>query len=99
MSKARYSHRFTIGCTLDQVRRLDELARVRSRQGQETHRADLLRDAVDFYLIHQDDLPGSRKAIARSVEGKIADVEGKVDHLTVLLTEFITWVKTPKGQR
>jgi metal-responsive CopG/Arc/MetJ family transcriptional regulator len=89
MSKSQYSERFTIGCTPDQIRRLDELVRVRSRQGQKTNRAELVRDAVNFYLLHQDDLPGSRKAIARSVEGKIAQVDRKVDHLTDILEDFI----------
>ncbi len=99
MSKAHYSERISIGFTPDQVRRLEDLTRVRSRTGKPTSKADLVRDAVNFYFMHQDDLPGSRKAIARSVEGRIADVEDKVDRLTALLSEFITWARTPKGQR
>jgi len=79
------------------VRRLDELARVRSRQGQTTNRTELVRDAVNFYLMHQEDLPGSRKAIARSVEGKIAQVDSKVDHLTDILEDFIERVTKRKG--
>jgi len=47
---------------------------------------------VTFYFMHQDDLPGSRKAIARSVEGKIAEVDRKVDHLTATLEDFIARV-------
>jgi metal-responsive CopG/Arc/MetJ family transcriptional regulator len=97
MSKSQYSERFTIGCTPDQIRRLDELVRVRSRQGQKTNRAELVRDAVNFYLLHQEDLPGSRKAIARSVEGKIAQVDRKVDHLTDILEDFIERVTQRKG--
>ncbi len=97
MSKARYDQRFTLSFTLDQVRRLDELARVRSRQGQKTNRTELVRDAVNFYLMHQEDLPGSRKAIARSVEGKIAQVDSKVDHLTEILEDFIERVTKRRG--
>jgi metal-responsive CopG/Arc/MetJ family transcriptional regulator len=97
MSKSQYSERFTVGCTPDQIRRLDELVRVRSRQGQKTNRAELVRDAVNFYLLHQEDLPGSRKAIARSVEGKIAQVDRKVDHLTEILEDFIERVTKRKG--
>ena len=97
MSKSQYSERFTIGCTPDQIRRLDELVRVRSRQGQKTNRAELVRDAVNFYLLHQEDLPGSRKEIARSVEGKIAQVDIKVDHLTDILEAFIERVTKRKG--
>jgi len=97
MSKSQYSERFTIGCTPDQIRRLDELVRVRSRQGQKTNRAELVRDAMNFYLLHQEDLPGSRKAIARSVEGKIAQVDSKVDHLTDILEAFIERVTQRRG--
>jgi metal-responsive CopG/Arc/MetJ family transcriptional regulator len=97
MSKSQYSERFTIGYTPDQIRRLDELVQVRSRQGQKTNRAELVRDAVNFYLLHQEDLPGSRKAIARSVEGKIAQVDSKVDHLTDILEDFIERVTKRRG--
>ncbi len=89
MSKARYTERVTIGFTPDQNRRLEELVRVRSRKGEEVNKADLIRTALTFYFMHQDDLPGSRKAIARSVEGKIAEVDQKVEHLTETLENFI----------
>lgn len=92
MSKARYTVRVTIGFTPDQDRRLAELVRARSRRGEPLTKADLIRDAVNFYFMHQDDLPGSRKAIARSVEGKIAEVDRKVDHLTATLEDFIARV-------
>lgn len=47
--------------------------------------------------MHQEDLPGSRKAIARSVEGKIAQVDSKVDHLTEILEDFIERVTKRRG--
>ena len=97
MSKTHYSERLSIGFTPDQVRRLEDLTRVRSRGGQSTSKADLVRDAVNFYFMHQDDLPGSRKAIARSVEGKIAQVDRKVDHLTDILEDFIERVTKRRG--
>ncbi len=89
MSKARYTERVTIGFTPDQSQRLEELVRVRSRKGEEVNKADLIRTALTFYFMHQDDLPGSRKAIARSVEGKIAEVDRKVEYLTDTLENFI----------
>ena len=89
MKKARYTERVTIGFTPDQNRRLEELVRVRSRKGEEVNKADLIRTALTFYFMHQDDLPGSRKAIARSVEGKIAEVDHNLDHLTDTLENFI----------
>ena len=62
---------------------------MRSRKGEEVNKADLIRTALTFYFMHQDDLPGSRKAIARSVEGKITEVDRKVEHLTDTLENFI----------
>lgn len=96
MSKARYTARLTVGFTPDQVRRLEELARVRSRTGMPVNKADLIRTAVTFYFMHQDDLPGSRRAIARSIEGRLAEVEQKLDHLTNTLEAFIARVTKRK---
>lgn len=97
MSKARFTERVTVGFTPDQDRRLDELARVRSRRGELVSKADLVRTAVTFYFMHQDDLPGSRKAIARSVEGKIAAVDEKLDYLTETLENFIERATKPRA--
>jgi hypothetical protein len=93
MSNPKYTERLSVGFTPDQVRRLDEIVRVRSRKGQPLSKADVVRDAVEFYFLHQDDLPGSRKAIAKAVEGKIAEVDVKVDHLETKVTELITWLE------
>ena len=93
MSNSKYTERLSVGFTPDQVRRLDEIVRVRARKGQPLSKADVLRDAVEFYFLHQDDLPGSRKAIAKAVEGKIAEVDAKVDHLDLKGTGLITWLE------
>jgi len=93
MSSSKYTERLSVGFTLDQVRRLDEVVRVRARKGQPLSKADVVRDAVEFYFLHQDDLPGSRKAIAKAVEGKIAEVDAKVEHLDTKVTEFIGWLE------
>ena len=37
--------------------------------------------------------------IAKAVEGKIAEVDTKVDRLGFILSDFIQWVKTSRGQR
>lgn len=89
----QYSERLSVGFTPDQVRRLEELSRVRARHGQPQSKADLVREAVAFYLTHQDDLPGSRRAIAKAVEGRIEGVEQKVDHLTAMVENFILSVR------
>jgi len=99
MSKAKhaqYTERMTIGFTPDQVQRLEEISRIRSRRGEPLNKTDIVRFAVEFYLEHQEDLPGSRKAIAKSVEGKIAEVDGKVDRIEARLTELVQWIKRPR---
>jgi len=93
MRNQKFGERLSIGFTPDQLRRIEEIVRVRSRKGQPLSKADLVREAVEFYFLHQEDLPGSRKAIAKSVEGKIAQVEGKVDALTGKVSQFIEWLE------
>ncbi len=99
MSNSKYTERLSVGFTPDQVRRMDEIVRVRARKGQPLSKADVVRDAIEFYFLHQEDLPGSRRAIAKAVEGKIAEVDTKVDRLGLVLTDFIQWVKSSRGQR
>ena len=84
-----YSERLTVNLTPDQMRRLTELRNVRSRVGMFVSKNDLLRDAVNFYLATQEDLPGSRRAIAKGVEKKVEVLDAKVDTLTLLLKGFI----------
>lgn len=90
--KDRNKIRFTVGFTPEQANRLDELNRTRNRKGDMTSRADLVREAVGFYLQHQPDLVGSRKAIARDLEGKIDTLDAKVQALTDQFTTFVEMV-------
>ncbi len=71
MSKPLFTERLSFGVTPEMDRYLEELARARSRQGKPTSKADLLREAVRFYLDQQADLTGSRRQIAKSLEGKL----------------------------
>jgi len=91
--KDKLKIRFTVGLTPDQLSRLDELNRSRNRKGETTSRADLVREAVGLYLQHQPDLIGSRKAIARDLEGKIDALDTKVDGLTERLDTFIEMLR------
>ena len=84
-----YSERMTVNLTPDQMRRLEELRNVRSRVGNFVSKNDLLRDAVNFYLAAQEDLPGSRRAIAKGIESKVDALDTKVDALTTMLSGFI----------
>jgi Arc/MetJ-type ribon-helix-helix transcriptional regulator len=87
--QSSYSERMTVNLTRDQMRRLEELRNVRSRVGNFVSKNDLVRDAVNFYLASQEDLPGSRRAIAKGIEGKVDVLDAKVENLTVILQGFI----------
>lgn len=87
--KDRLKIRFTVGLTPDQLNRLEELNRARNRKGERTNRSDLVREAVGFYLQHQPDIAGSRKAIARDLEGKIDALDGKVEDLRAQFAAFV----------
>ncbi len=90
--KDRLKIRFTVGLTPDQLTRLEELNRARNRKGEATTRADLVREAVGFYLQHQPDLAGSRKAIAKDLEGKIDALDAKVEDLRAQFAAFVEHV-------
>ncbi len=81
MSKPLFTERLSFGMTPDMDRYLEELAHTRSRQGKAVSKADLLREAVRLYLDQQADLTGSRKQIARSLEGKLEVLTGNVEAL------------------
>lgn len=93
MTNGKFTERLSVGFTPDQIRRMDEITRVRSRRGEPLTKADVVRAAIEFYLLHQEDLPGSRRAIAKAVEGKIAEVDTRVQHLDTKMTNFITWLE------
>jgi len=76
-----YSERMTVNLTPEQMRRLEELRNLRARAGRFVSKNDLLRDAVNYYLASQDDLPGSRRAIAKGIERKVDGIEVKLDAL------------------
>lgn len=84
-----YSERLSVNLTRDQMRRLEELRNVRSRVGNFVSKNDLLRDAVNYYLAAQEDLPGSRRAIAKGIESKVDVLDEKVETLTAMLQDFI----------
>ncbi len=103
MSKRRkselYTERQTVSLTPEQMRRLKELRSVRARKdGRLIHITDLIRDAVNYYLAAQEDLPGSRRAIAKGVEAKVDVLDEKVETLTSTLNDFIERVTRRRGQ-
>ncbi|MEQ8676587.1 MAG: hypothetical protein RLP44_16195 [Aggregatilineales bacterium] len=85
-----YTERQTVSFTPDQMRRLRELRSVRARKdGRLIHITDLVRDAVNYYLAAQEDLPGSRRAIAKGVEAKVDALDEKVEAMATRLDAFI----------
>ena len=89
-----YSERMTVNLTPTQMRRLEELRNVRSRVGNFVSKNDLLRDAVNLYLAAQEDLPGSRRAIAKGVESKVDALDSKIETLTTQFTDFVNSIRS-----
>jgi hypothetical protein len=80
-----YTERISVGFTPEQMRRIEEILRVRARRGEMQHKTDIVRNAVNLYLSHQDDIPGTRAAITRKLEGRIEAVEDQLQRQNQLL--------------
>ena len=94
-----YTERQTVSLTPEQMRRLKELRSVRARKdGSLIHITDLIRDAVNYYLAAQEDLPGSRRAIAKGLESKVEALDEKLEALSTTLNDFIERVMRRRGQ-
>lgn len=90
-TKDGYDERLSIGFTVEQMRRIEELLRVRARQGKMQHKTDVIREAVNLYLAHQDDIPGTRAAITRKLEGRLDAVEGQLARQSDLLDRLVAF--------
>ncbi|MEQ8678074.1 MAG: hypothetical protein RLP44_23070 [Aggregatilineales bacterium] len=88
-----YIERISIGFTPEQMRRIEEILRVRARTGEMQHKTDLIRDAVNLYLSHQDDIPGTRAAITRKLEGRIEAVEEQLQRQNTLLEKLVAFFR------
>lgn len=91
-----YSERLSIGFTPEQMRRVEEILRVRARQGEMQHKTDLIRDALNLYLSHQDDIPGTRAAITRKLEGRLDAVEEQLQRQNELLEKMAAFFRRKK---
>jgi hypothetical protein len=92
-----YTERLSIGFTPEQIRRVEEILRVRARQGQMQHKTDLIRDALNLYLSRQDDIPGTRAAITRKLEGRLDAVEEQLQRQNDLLEKLVA-LATPEKE-
>jgi Arc/MetJ-type ribon-helix-helix transcriptional regulator len=88
-----YSERLSVGFTPEQMRRLEEILRARARQGRMQNKTDLIRDALNLYLSHQDDIPGTRAAITRKLEGRLDAVEEQLQRQSDLLEKMVAYFK------
>lgn len=91
-----YSERLSVGFTPEQMRRLEEILRVRARTGEMQYKTDLIRTAVNFYLAHQDDIPGTRAAITRRLEGRLEAVEEQLEQQNELLQKMLEFFQRRK---
>jgi len=55
-------------------RYLEDLAHTRTRKGKPMSKADLIREAIRYYMDNQEDLSGSRRQLARSLDAKLERV-------------------------
>lgn len=88
-----YTERLSVGFTPEQMRRLEEILRVRARQGRMQNKTDLIRDALNLYLSHQDDIPGTRAAITRKLEGRLDAVEEQLKRQNDLLEKMVAYFR------
>ena len=57
------------------------------------HKTDLIRDALNLYLSHQDDIPGTRAAITRKLEGRLDAVEQQLQRQNDLLEKMVAFFR------
>jgi len=95
--KSGYSERLSVGFTPEQMRRVEEILRVRARDGKMQHKTDLIRDALNLYLSHQDDIPGTRAAITRKLEGRLDAVEEQLQKQNDLLARIANYLRKQRG--
>lgn len=74
MTKPVFTERFSVALAPEMDHYLEELARARTRKGKPVHKTDLVREAVRMYLDAQDDVNGSRRQIAKSLDGKLQTI-------------------------
>ncbi len=81
MSKVKFDHRLTVGVSEKMNDLLEDLAVQRTRKGTPISKSDLIREALRAYLDEQADARGSRKQIAKSLEGQMEALRGDMNQL------------------
>jgi hypothetical protein len=86
-----YNERISVSFTMEQMRRIEEILRVRARQGKLQFKTDLIREAVNLYITKQDDIPGTRAAITRKLEGRMDAVEEQLQRQNEVLGQILAF--------
>jgi len=81
MNKVLFNHRLSVGVTNKMNDLLEEIAMNRTRRGTPISKSDLIREAIRLYLDEQADARGSRKQIAKSLEGQITKLHEELGKL------------------
>ena len=81
MSKMLFDHRLSVSVTDKMGDLLEDIAITRTRKGNPIAKADLIREAIRLYLDEQADARGSRKQIAKSLEGQMEALVSKIESL------------------
>ncbi len=97
MSQSVYTCHFSVSITPEMDNHLETLAKVRTRSGKPVSKAEIVRDAIRWYLDQQDDLHGSRKQIARSLEGKLAALTDEVSLMGETLEHLSAGINEQNG--
>jgi Arc/MetJ-type ribon-helix-helix transcriptional regulator len=82
MSKLLFNHRLSVGVTDKMNDLLQDIAIARTRKGTPISKSDLIREAIRLYLDEQADARGSRKQIAKSLEGQIETLQAQMMQIT-----------------
>lgn len=94
--RSGYSERLSIGFTAEQMRRIEEILRVRARQGKMQHKTDIIRAALNLYLAKQDDIPGTRAAITRRLEDRMDAMEEQLARQGHYLEKLVAYFTSRK---
>jgi len=85
MSKVLYNHRLSVGVSDKMNDLLEDLAITRTRKGMPVSKSDIIREALRHYLDEQADARGSRKQIAKSLEGQMDTLRHEMSQVTAQL--------------
>ena len=84
--KTPYVERLSVGLTAEMVREVERLSRYRASRGQPYHKADIGRAALQFFIDHQDNIPGTRAALTRKLEGRMDTLDSRLTQVETALT-------------